>query len=502
MLDTAQFNRRTVLKGTAALASMSVIGTLGGLSARHAEAAAPIIPGRSPYGSIAPVKDLATGLPLLQLPRGFIYKSIGWTGDTMSNGQPVPARHDGMAAIPVRGRGVFSNELVLIRNHENGLGPIISGSGVYDKNNITIGSNSGTLGGGTTSIRLRGLRMESIEPSLGGTLVNCAGGATPWGTWLSCEETGLDLSTNGGLKHGYVFEVSTTPAQTTGRPLIGLGRFSHEAVAIDPLSHTAYMTEDDRNKSGFYRFVPNDRKGRYGSYENGGRLQAARVVGQANASLLTPQLGDRYAIEWVDIPDPDANRNNFAAEGVATGSTASGPFLQAYERGALRMSRGEGAWYSRGKIFFTDTSAGVDGTGALGRGDGAVWVYDIHRRELRAIFVSTNPVAANNPDNLTISPRGGIILCEDGGGVEDEFGLGDRLLGLQGNGDSYIFAKNNVVLEAADISRAGKKVEAGDFRDTEFCGACFDPFGSVLFVNLQTPGITFAIVGPWQRGNL
>jgi uncharacterized protein len=501
MLDTTQLNRRSLLKGSAAIASLSVIGAFDGLSAKHANAANAVIPGRSPYGPIAPVKDLATGLPLLQLPRGFIYKSIGWTGDMMSNGQPVPPRHDGMAAIAARGRGYFANELVLIRNHENGIGPLI-GDSVYDKNTVAVGSESGTLGGGTTSIRLRGLRMESIEPSLGGTLVNCAGGATPWGTWLSCEETGLDLTANGGLKHGYVFEVSAQKGHTTGRPLVGLGRFSHEAVAIDPRTHVAYLTEDDRNKSGFYRFVPNDRYGRHGCYENGGRLQAARVVGEANASLLTPKLGDRYRIEWVDIASPDADRSVFTASGVSTGATASGPFLQAWERGALRMSRGEGSWYANGKIFFTDTSAGVDSAGAIGRGDGAVWVYDIRRKELSAIFVSNNPVAANNPDNLTISPRGGIVLCEDGGGVEDEFGFGDRLLGLQGDGDSYIFAKNNVVLEAADIARAGKKVEADDYRGTEFCGACFDPFGSILFVNLQSPGITFAIAGPWQRGNL
>jgi uncharacterized protein len=501
MFDTTQFNRRTILKGTAALSSLSVIAAFDGFSSKHAQATEAVIPGRSPYGPISPVKDLATGLPLLQLPKGFIYKSMGWTGDRMSNGQPVPPRHDGMAAIAVRGRSFFSNELVLIRNHENGVGAQI-GNTLYDSSSVSVNGTSGTLGGGTTNIRLRGLRMESIEPSLGGTLVNCAGGATPWGTWLSCEETGLDLTENGGLKHGYVFEVSPISGRTTGRPLVGLGRFSHEAVAIDPRTNAVYLTEDDRNKSGLYRFVPNDRSGRHGCYENGGKLQAARVVGEPNASLLTPKLDDRYRIEWVDIPNPDADRAVFVASGVAANATASGPFLQAWERGALRMSRGEGAWYARGKIFFTDTSAGLDATGAIGRGDGAVWVYDIARSELRSIFVSNNPVAGNNPDNITISPRGGIVLCEDGGGVEDEFGFGDRLLGLQGDGESYIFAKNNVVLEAADIVRAGKKVEADDYRGTEFCGACFDPFGSILFVNLQSPGITFAIAGPWQRGNL
>jgi uncharacterized protein len=166
------------------------------------------------------------------------------------------------------------------------------------------------------------------------------------------------------------------------------------------------------------------------------------------------------------------------------------------------MSRGEGIWYSRGRFYIVDTSTGVDPQGRRGRGDGAIWEYNPRTETLRAVFVSSNPLAANNPDNITVSPRGGILAFEDGGGVTDEFGFGNRMIGINTLGDSYIFAKNNVVLTDEQIAAAGKSVRAGDFRGAEFCGGCFDPRGGVLFVNIQTPGITFAIRGPWRNGPL
>jgi len=98
-----------------------------------------------------------------------------------------------------------------------------------------------------------------------------------------------------------------------------------------------------------------------------------------------------------------------------------------------------------------------------------------------------------------------VLLCEDGGGVEDAFGPGERLMGLTPAGETYVFAKNNVMLSPADIAGAGKSaefVEEGDHRQNEFAGATFDPSGRWLFVNTQTPGITFAITGPWERGLL
>lgn len=496
----SSLSRRGFLRGSGAAAAATFLGTLQMLQARQAMAAGGTLLVASPYGPVSPVLDLATGLPLLQLPRGFSYRSFSWQGDLMLNGQPVPARHDGMAVVWA-GRGDHGFEAWLVRNHENGQGPLIDAPAKYDTSTVTVGSTTATLGGGTTTLTFRGRKWVSTQPSLGGTIVNCAGGPTPWGTWLTCEETGLDLTPLGGKKHGYVFEVTCDPRRTTGNPLVAMGRFSHEAVAVDPHTRYAYLTEDDRNKAGFYRFIPHDKSGTVGSYEAGGRLQMARAVGLPNADLIVAEPGDEYRIEWVDVPDPDADRGSFTNPDTGT-TTASGPFLQGWAQGALRMSRGEGIWYSRGKFYVVDTSTGVDAAGRRGRGDGAVWEYNPRKETLRAIFVSKDPVAANNPDNITVSPRGGILLCEDGGGVADEFGFGDRLVGLTRCGETFVFAKNNVVLSAEQIASAGKVVAPDDYRDNEFCGACFDPTGRVLFVNIQTPGITFAIWGPWARGTL
>jgi len=153
-------------------------------------------------------------------------------------------------------------------------------------------------------------------------------------------------------------------------------------------------------------------------------------------------------------------------------------------------------------MFIVDTAAGVDGSNRPGRGEGACWELTLATMRLRAIFASGNQTAGNNPDNVTVSPRGGVLLCEDGGGSTDTFGTGARLLGLNPAGEAYIFCKNNIILSAAQIAAAGKTVGPSDYRGIEFCGACFEPAGRVLFVNIQQPGITFAITGPWANGNL
>ncbi|GAB2511758.1 alkaline phosphatase PhoX [Lysobacter humi (ex Lee et al. 2017)] len=502
--------RRDLLKaGTAAMAA-GALGSLGGLYARQAQAVTGGVrtaPTASPYGPLAPTADLATGLPLLQLPRGFRYRSFGWTGDMMADGQPCPGRHDGMAVMRVpgsmgaaRGRG-RGPSIVLVRNHEIGAGTPFNAPAMYDTGDLGGGQRAA---GGTTNLIWRDGAFVGMLPSLGGTLVNCAGGPTPWGTWLTCEEIKTNAVSSTGRRHGYVFEVHPDPRRTSARPLIGLGRFSHEAVAIDPRTGAVYLTEDDRNKAGLYRFVPNDRAGRYGSLENGGRLQAARVRGRPNADLTVAQVGDEVQLEWIDVRDPDLDGITAPAgfPDIGAGETLSGPFAQGWADGALRMARGEGIWHANGKMFIVDTATGVDARGRKGRGNGAVWVLDLATQRMRALFVSGDQLAAHNPDNVTVSPRGGVVLCEDGGESPDAYGPGARLIGLTRQGESFYLAKNNVVLEPADLARAGKRVEAGDHRDSEFCGACWDPAGRTLFVNLQTPGITVAIEGPWHDGPL
>jgi secreted PhoX family phosphatase len=493
----------------------------------------------SPYGPIAPVLDGTTGLPLLALAEGFEYKSYGWTGDPMADGRPTPSNHDGMAVVRSE-RG--DSQLLLVRNHERGLvaaqaqtliAPSTYDSGfvngiitvMFGTTPIRVGANGtvtdpslpdpapfvGYPGGGTTNLHFHGNQWVASEASIGGTLGNCAGGPTTWGSWLTCEETIVDFSGIGGKKHGYVYESAADPEASIATPIVSMGRFVHEAVALDPATGAVYETEDNRNLSALFRYQPHNTRGFVGSLQQGGTLQAARIaqiVKQARSStlaqandnaLLNPDIGDEYVVEWVDIVDPDASPVVVTGQpgGVSFGFMA-GPTYQALSNGCARMSRGEGIWYSAGRMFIIDTAAGTDASGRPGRGEGALWELDLLTMRLRAVFVSGHQAAGNNPDNVTVSPRGGVVLCEDGG-----FGVaGSRLLGLDASGAAYELCRNAVQLSADQIGAAGKTVNAGDYRGSEFAGACFDPKGHVLFASIQAPGITFAIKGPWKRGNL
>lgn len=487
-----QASRRILLKGAA---SLPFISCLAALHAREAMAAGNTVRIASPYGPIAPVNDLTTGLPLLKLPAGFSYKSFGWTGDAMTNGLPCPGAHDGMAVVTTRRVG-RSTEMVLIRNHElsgTSSSAFFGAPAVYD-----AGTTSGAYSaGGNTNVTFRDGNWVSVSPSLGGTRTNCAGGPTPWGSWLTCEEVGSDSSSNQGKKHGYVFEVAADPVQTSAQPIIGMGRFAHEAVAVDPATGIVYQSEDSSGKSGFYRYIPNVTQGSLGSLAQGGTLQMAKVVGQNNVNVAPAQLDQTYALEWVTINNPDQNRGNATGLNGQTLTSCAGPFVQGWQQGALRMNRGEGMWYHDGKVYIMDTSGGTVNLGAI-------WELDLATQVMTCIYSTSGASVGNMGDNLTVSPRGGLVICEDASNAaNDEFGLGQRLMGLSPEGETFIFAKNNINLTAAQLAAAGKSTSlAGAHNTNEFAGACFDPTGRWLFVNIQTPGITFAITGPWANGSI
>jgi secreted PhoX family phosphatase len=505
-------SRRALLRGAAASA---LALPFAGLATRRVAAMGRIEPIVSPYGKIGPVKDMTTGLPLLQLPEGFTYQSFGWTGDLMADGKPTPAAHDGMAVV--RSRYVNGQpELTLIRNHESGIDTrlgMVSGTAVYDRGQANLFEDqneeeaTGPLAGGNTTLIFANGRFTEARPALAGTVWNCAGGPTPWGTWLTCEEGKPDFTEAGGMPHGYVFEVSPNDGETTAVPIKAMGRMDHEAVAMDPFTGALFLTEDDRNQAGLYKFLPADTSKKLGALEQGGTLWMAKVAGEDKADLLTPSMGDSYQLEWVQIDDPDLAPQPFTEAPHDPDNTASGPFVQGRDKGALRMSRLEGAWYSPSDrlIYLVDTSSGVDGEGKIGRGDGSVWTLDPATDRLTCIYQSTDRAAGNNFDNVAVSPRGGVLLCEDGDDFEDQFGTGQRLMGLTPAGETYLFGRNNIMLTAADIAAAGKSADfiaEGDFRQMELAGVTFDPSGRWMFVNIQTPGITFAITGPWERGLL
>ncbi len=486
------FSRRSFLRsGAALLGTAAVPAAFQTLLAREAWAGRPRAvssPVANPYGEPIPAIDQTTGLALLALPPDFTYRSHGWTGDLMTDGAPTPPTHDGMGVVQVLpGR---AGDLVLVRNHEIAFGPVIGGGNapVYDATRL----GRGGLGGGTTTLTFRRGQFLSTVASLGGTAGNCAGGVTPWGSWLSCEETLFDGTAVGALPHGFVFEVpapSLGPASAV--PIYDMGLLRHEAAAVDPRNGCVYETEDSNPHSGFYRYRPHDRSGRVGSLEVGGTLEMLRVVGQGGADLDAPETGATFAVDWVPIDAPTAVPEDAAGQLFYDGP--SSPYTEGRDRGGARFKRLEGCWYGGGSIWFVDTSGGADG-------NGVVWRYEPASDEaapglLEAFFVASSAAAADNIDNITVSPRGGIVCCEDSGS-----GAGTRLIGMTRDGASFPFAHNRLDLPTGVPGRPA--IAPGDYRGSEFCGACFDPSGRWLFANTQRPGVTYAISGPWARGPL
>jgi uncharacterized protein len=380
----------------------------------------------SGFGGFGPLVPDPNGI--LDLPRGFRYEIISKEGDLMTDGTKIPGAFDGMAAFEGP-----NNTTVLVRNHELSEGPAF-GRNPYNAN----------ARGGTTALVVGPNRKVSKEyVTSSGTIRNCAGGATPWGTWLTCEETRT-------ATHGYVFEVDPQqPENDLSRtPIKEMGRFAHEACAIDPSTGYVYLTEDS-SPSYLYRFIPNDLSQKPGSLQKGGKLYAAAIEAVTDPSASTFKTGQTFKIVWKEL-DPHLCRED------------------AKKHGCIEFSRLEGAFFQEGVFWFDDTSAGDK---KLGR----VYRYIPHTNTLELFYEGNDAREMEYPDNICMTPWGDLWYAEDGSGQ-------DRLMGITPEGKVYPFAANR---------------QSG----SELCGPTFSPDGNTLFVNIQDPGQTFAIWGPFQRRN-
>jgi secreted PhoX family phosphatase len=495
-------DRRTFLVRGAAVAGGGMVSAaaLERLASRAA-LAAPLRHGPSDYGAPQRMAD-QRGRFVLALPAGFSYVTFGDIGSTMSDGNLTPLALDGMAAF--RGPG---GTVRLIRNHEDRNPP---GGG-------SVGGDPAAkydpgVGGGTTTLdydpRTRRLVRDFI--SLNGTTINCAGGfGVAQGSWLTGEETvGGPEHVNPMLRfakrHGYLFEVPRDrgPGELRlGEPLRAMGRFSHEAAATDQRTGIVYETEDPGSGrgAGFYRFLPNDPA----DLASGGRLQMLAIKGRPQYDAREGQRpGKPLPVKWVDIAQPDPE--------YANDDDPRGTFQQGWRAGGTKFNRLEGCWYDDRSVFFVSTSGGDAKSGDVNpdgyrEGFGQVWEYRPRGRsggQLILHYESPGGEALDSPDNLTVTPRGGLVVCEDDAssayidsdprapGIENV----NRLIGITPGGEAFIFAVNT-------------------YSDTELAGVCFSPNGQTMFVNLYgastgTPaehrdeGMTCAISGPWADGPL
>ena len=443
--------------------------SLGFLGLKQLSAVAPSGVNAVGYGPLQPDPH-----GIFDLPHGFRYRVIARQGERMADQLLRPGDPDGMAAFPLD-----QGKIGLICNHELSQGETAKGAfgpknenfpAVIQRQCYDPGRGKGPQLGGTTTIIYdpESEKTELQYLSLGGTDRNCAGGPTPWNSWITCEETNLRADAQVAKDHGYNFEVplSTQVGLTRPIPLKAMGRFRHEAVAIDPQTGIVYQTED-MSDGLIYRFIPEVS----GQLSKGGRLQALAIVDQPSFDTrnwpeqTSPKMQTNRAlpVHWIDIEDVESPDDSLRFQG--------------FEKGAARFARGEGMWAGNGEFFFACTNGGALQQGQIFRYIPSPKEGEPGERSAPgrlALFIeSTSPDLLSNCDNLTVAPNGHLFVCEDSD-------TRCRLVGVDPAGRLYTIGAN-------------------DYTDSELAGACFSPDGKILFLNIQKNGMTLAITGPWDR---
>jgi len=463
---TPKKSRRSFIKSAGIISA----GFLTMQRATQALASVESLPLSDAYGPL--LKDYGG---VIDLPKGFSYQVISRVGQTMSDGLVTPGLHDGMGAFSgSRGR------IILVCNHEvDPEDSLASPLGIHNqllkkidqRKFYDYGMGERPALGGTTTL-VYNPKTQEVEKeflSLAGTTHNCAGGRTPWNSWITCEETVTRANEAHFVEkdHGYNFEVpvSDTVGLADPIPLKAMGRFNHEAVAVDPQSGVVYQTED-RGDGLIYRFIPNVP----GKLQKGGKLQVLVIKNRKSCDTRNWKdlggedfpIGTSFEVEWMDMDDVESPLDDLRYRG--------------FEAGAARFARGEGIFYGNDRVYWACTNGGRILKGQIFAYTPSPYEGTDREKEkpgkMELFLEPNNGEIVDMCDNLDVTPDGGLLLCEDG--KEDQY-----LVGYSPDGKWFKLARNAT-------------------GDSEFAGVCHSPDGKIVFANIQKTGLTIAISGPFQ----